>query len=115
MDRSRTKLVCTIGPATADRVGELVAAGMDVARINFSHGTHEEHAKTVSLVRAAAAERGRPIAILGDLQGPRIRIGELKQPIPLTEGGDVADEGAQDGLSAAGAELGAGSVGEGCG
>ena len=52
-------------------------AGLDVARINFSHGTHEQHARTIAIVREVSAELGRPVAILGDLQGPRIRIGDL--------------------------------------
>lgn len=73
----RTKLVCTIGPATADRVPELTAAGMDVARINFSHGTHDGHRAAADAVRRAAADAGRPVAILTDLAGPKIRLGEL--------------------------------------
>jgi pyruvate kinase len=72
-----TKLVCTIGPATIDRVPELVASGMDVARVNFSHGTPEEHARAVDRVRLAARDAGRPVALLADLAGPKIRLGEL--------------------------------------
>ena len=64
-------------------------AGLSVARLNFSHGTHEQHAATVALVRATAAELGRPVAILGDLQGPRIRIGDLAAPRQVTDGEDV--------------------------
>ena len=64
-------------------------AGLNVARINFSHGKHEQHAATIALVREVAAELGRPVAILGDLQGPRIRIGELAQPIQLEDGSDI--------------------------
>ena len=64
-------------------------AGLNVARLNFSHGTHEQHAKTVALVRATADELGRPIAILGDLQGPRIRIGDLAEPRAVADGQDV--------------------------
>ena len=70
-------------------IGELIDLGMNVARINFSHGTHVEHAATVALVRAAADRRGSPVAILGDLQGPRIRIGDLATPIELAPGGDI--------------------------
>ncbi len=73
----RTKLVCTIGPATIDRVDELVAAGMDLARINFSHGTPESHAQTGERVRSAADAGGRTVAVLADLAGPKIRLGEL--------------------------------------
>ncbi|MBV6520287.1 MAG: Pyruvate kinase [Gemmatimonadaceae bacterium] len=87
----RTKIVCTLGPASgsADVIGSLIEAGLDVARINFSHGTHAEHARTIAIVRRLAEERGRSIAILGDLQGPRIRIGELTTPIPVVTGQEV--------------------------
>ena len=64
-------------------------AGLSVARLNFSHGTHEQHAATVALVRATAAELGRPVAILGDLQGPRIRIGDLAEPRTVKDGEDI--------------------------
>jgi pyruvate kinase len=64
-------------------------AGLNVARINFSHGTHAQHAATIALVREVADEVGRPIAILGDLQGPRIRIGDLDAPRYLNDGSDV--------------------------
>ena len=73
----RAKLVCTIGPATIDRVDELVAAGMDVARINFSHGTPADHARAAQRVRAAAEAADRSVALLADLSGPKIRLGEL--------------------------------------
>jgi pyruvate kinase len=62
---------------------------MNVARINFSHGTHEQHAEVIKAVRVIAREVGRPVAILGDLQGPRIRIGDLPAPIMLLEGSDI--------------------------
>jgi pyruvate kinase len=77
MSERRTKLVCTIGPATIERVDELVAAGMDVARINFSHGTPDEHAQAADAVRAAADAAGRVVGILVDLPGPKIRLGDL--------------------------------------
>src|SRR5204863_5202507 len=66
-----------MGPATAtpEKVTELVAAGMDVARLNFSHGAHNDHKQVYDLVRAAAAESGRSVGILADLQGPKIRLG----------------------------------------
>lgn len=73
----RTKLVCTIGPSTAARIPELVAAGMDVARINFSHGTPASRARAAERIRAAADAAGRPVALLADLSGPKIRLGEL--------------------------------------
>ncbi|GGM37024.1 pyruvate kinase [Longimycelium tulufanense] len=75
----RAKIVCTLGPATAspEKVRELVRAGMDVARLNFSHGSHEDHKRVYEMVREAAAESGRAVAILGDLQGPKIRLGRF--------------------------------------
>ena len=73
----RTKLVCTIGPATLERVGELVVAGMDVARINFSHGNAERHAVAADRVRDAADASGRTVAVLADLSGPKIRLGDF--------------------------------------
>jgi pyruvate kinase len=73
----RTKLVCTIGPASTGRVGELVDAGMDVARLNFSHGTHAQRSTAADRVRAAATAMDRPVAVLADLSGPKIRLGEL--------------------------------------
>jgi len=87
----RTKIVCTLGPSTAtdDTIRGLIDAGMNVARVNFSHGTHEQHAKTIAMVRRLAEQSGKPIAILGDLQGPRIRIGDLAEPITLKVGGDL--------------------------
>ncbi|HEY5219749.1 MAG TPA: pyruvate kinase [Gemmatimonadaceae bacterium] len=88
---SSTKIVCTLGPATAtsETLRGLVEAGMNVARINFSHGTHEQHTESIARVRAVADSMGRPIAILGDLQGPRIRIGDIPAPIHLADGSDV--------------------------
>ncbi len=80
MDR-RTKIVATIGPASRERetLVAMVEAGMDVARLNFSHGTVEEHADTVRRVRDAAGRVGRPVAILQDLPGPKLRIGALEE------------------------------------
>ena len=75
----RTKIVCTLGPASEseERIEALVRAGMNVARINFSHGTRDEHAATIQRVRAVAARLDVPIAILQDLQGPKMRTGGL--------------------------------------
>lgn len=77
---ARAKIICTLGPASSDKVTirELVDAGMNVARLNFSHGTHEELTYFIAAVRAVAAETGNPIAILGDLAGPKIRIGDVQ-------------------------------------
>jgi pyruvate kinase len=86
----RAKIVCTIGPASRSpkMVDELMCAGMDVVRLNFSHGTHEEHGSAVAAVRAASARYQKPIAILADLQGPKIRTGALEngQPVLLRPG-----------------------------
>lgn len=73
----RTKIIATLGPSSADpaTISQMVAAGMDVARLNFSHGDHDSHAALITAVRAASAEHGRAIAVLQDIQGPRIRVG----------------------------------------
>ena len=75
----RTKIVCTIGPASrsAEAIDRLVEAGMDVARLNFSHGTQREHAEALRLVREAATRRGRAVAVLQDLAGVKIRVGQI--------------------------------------
>ena len=84
----RTKIVATIGPASREEpvLRRLLWAGMDVARLNFSHGTHEEHAEVIRRLRYLSHRLGKPLAILQDLQGPRIRIGVLRQPFPVKEG-----------------------------
>ena len=85
-----SKIVCTIGPATssAAMIERLIEAGMDVARLNFSHGTHAEHAGRIALLRDAAIKHQKPIAIIADLQGPKIRTGPLvgKTPVELKAG-----------------------------
>ncbi len=89
----RTRIVCTLGPSsnTGDVVRSLILNGMDVARLNFSHGTHEAHARLFNTVRAVAHELDRNVAILMDLQGPKIRTGTLEdgQPVELLEGGSI--------------------------
>ncbi|WP_198654645.1 MULTISPECIES: pyruvate kinase [Nocardia] len=77
----RTKIVCTLGPATAteDRIRELVESGMDVARLNFSHGEHADHAENYKKVRQASDHLGRAVGILADLQGPKIRLGRFTE------------------------------------
>lgn len=77
----RAKIVCTLGPATASasRLAELIDAGMDVARLNFSHGTQAEHSVVYDTVRRIAAERGRAVGVLADLQGPKIRLGRFAE------------------------------------
>jgi pyruvate kinase len=75
----RTKIVCTLGPATAtpDRIRELIQAGMDVARLNFSHGDREDHKRVYDMIRHAADSEGHAVGILADLQGPKIRLGRF--------------------------------------
>lgn len=75
----RTKIVCTIGPAVAclETMKELIQAGMNVARLNFGHGTHEEHAVNIGLLQQVRAELGVPLAIMSDIKGPEIRVGKL--------------------------------------
>lgn len=88
----RAKIVATLGPALDDpgRLKAAIAAGIDVVRLNFSHGTHEEHAQRLEQVRAVEKEVGRPIGALGDLQGPKIRLGALPgDGVTLDDGGDV--------------------------
>ena len=87
----RTKIVATIGPASREpeTLARMVEAGMDVARLNVSHATHDVHAETVELVRNAAGRAGRPVAILQDLPGPKLRIGELVDGVVELKVGDV--------------------------
>src|ERR687896_343958 len=97
----RTKIVCTLGPASSSResIEALVTAGMDAARLNFSHGTHEDHAERARLVREVQEEARRPLALIADLQGPKLRIGDLAAPLELHDGDAVtvaADGAASD-------------------
>jgi pyruvate kinase len=87
----RAKVVATLGPASATEadVAALVAAGVDVARVNASHGTPAEHAALIAMVRDAAERAGRPVAVLLDLQGPRIRVGALESPAVLEPGQEI--------------------------
>jgi pyruvate kinase len=88
----RAKIVCTLGPAssTPERVGELIDSGMSVARLNFSHGSHEDHAQMLSVVRAEADRRGKAIAVLLDLQGPKIRVGKfVNNQVELKPGNEL--------------------------
>ncbi len=89
----RAKIICTIGPScnTEPRLREMMRLGMDVARLNFSHGSHPEHARNIDGLRRAAKQENRTICILQDLQGPKIRTGRLKghQPVALKTGSQV--------------------------
>ncbi|MCE7001251.1 pyruvate kinase [Kibdelosporangium philippinense] len=87
----RAKIVCTLGPATAtpEKVLELVEAGMDVARMNFSHGSHSDHKQVYDVVRAASDETGHAVGIMADLQGPKIRLGTFASGPVEWRNGDV--------------------------
>jgi pyruvate kinase len=87
----RTKIVATLGPVSdpVDVLRALVGAGVDAVRFNLSHGTHEEHAGRAWCVREIAAEAGRPVALIADLQGPKLRIGDLPEPVVLHTGDEV--------------------------
>lgn len=90
---ARTKIVATIGPASSspDAIRRLLAAGMNVARINFSHGDHESHTKTITMLRQVAAREDAVLAVLADLQGPKLRLGHVKAGgIYLALGDEVA-------------------------
>src|SRR4029453_6981768 len=89
----RTKIVATLGPATDDRavLTAMMRAGTDVVRVNFSHGKPEDHARRIEMARAAAASADRYVGVLGDLQGPKIRIERFTQGrVTLTEGAPFA-------------------------
>jgi pyruvate kinase len=85
MMKRKAKIVCTLGPSSSSPkiIDNLVSAGMDVARLNFSHGTPEEHARNVAAVRRASARNEKPVGILADLQGPKIRTGALEKGQPV--------------------------------
>ena len=89
-DSRRAKIVATLGPAssTEELFRQLVRAGLDVARLNFSHGSHEQKAELIAMVRKVAREEAKPICILADLQGPKIRTGTLvdHKPVMLETG-----------------------------
>lgn len=86
-----TKIVATIGPASDSEqaLASLVKSGMNVARLNFSHGTHEQHALRVARIRQVSADLNMPIGILQDLQGPKIRVGKLESPLQMSVGEEV--------------------------
>jgi pyruvate kinase len=88
----KAKIVATIGPASEseEMLEKLILAGMDVARMNFSHGSHEEHAARIARLRQVSERLGISVGILQDLQGPKIRVGELEDPIQLNEGEEVS-------------------------
>src|SRR5919197_5183518 len=95
--RRRTKIVATIGPVTSthDAIRDLVDAGVDAIRLNLSHGTHHDHAARARIVREVQQETGKPLALIADLQGPKLRIGELPEPRTLLKDEEVLVVGEQ--------------------
>jgi len=87
----RTRIVCTIGPSSekATVLSSMIRSGMNVARLNFSHGTHQNHKTLVKTIRAVAKKNKKIVGILADLQGPKIRIGDLKEPLDIKTGGTL--------------------------
>src|SRR3954466_2369539 len=100
-DRGRTKIVGTIGPvsSTHDQVRALVDAGVDAIRLNLSHGNHENHAERVQVVREVQEETGKPLALIADLQGPKLRIGDLPGPRVLLKDEEVLVVGEQSAVN----------------
>ena len=85
----KTKIVCTLGPSsnTPEIIEKMIKAGMNVARFNFSHGSHEEHKQRIDMVRAASQKLGIPVALLLDTKGPEIRLGKFKNGSIMMEAG----------------------------
>jgi pyruvate kinase len=97
-DPRRTKIVGTIGPASGNKnaLTALVRAGLDAARLNFSHANHEQHREWAELVREVQEDVGRPLALIADLQGPKLRIGDLTSPVVLQRGEDIVVAGGDE-------------------
>ncbi len=90
--KKRTKIIATIGPASSSgaTIAKLIRAGMDAARLNFSHGNRKDHSRRIRLIRSEAAKAGKPIAIIQDLQGPKLRVGEMKDgAVTLKRGAEI--------------------------
>ena len=87
---NRTKIIATIGPSSSsyDTLKEMIKSGVDVVRLNFSHGEHQDHKNTIVNVRKISDELGTPITVLQDLQGPKIRVGKLSEESILLNDGD---------------------------
>src|SRR4051812_36244802 len=90
----RSKLICTLGPAcdSVEGLKDLIDAGMDVGRLNFSHGSHEEHGARLARLRQASDEKKKPVAALQDLCGPKIRTGTFAKPWELKTGAEIVLE-----------------------
>jgi pyruvate kinase len=88
---NKTKIVATVGPASSSKemLRALVKEGVDVFRLNFSHGKHEDHQKVVDAVRELNAEMGTQVALLQDLQGPKIRVNEVEEGIEIVRGQEI--------------------------
>ena len=106
-ERRRTKIVATVGPASREpeTLGQLIDAGVDVFRLNFSHGTAADHAENVDRIRAAAEKTGREVGILGDLPGPKLRLGELEDGVAVLHSGSKVRMTAATGNVPGNAEL----------
>jgi pyruvate kinase len=109
----RAKIICTIGPAcwTAAQLGQMIDAGMDVARLNFAHGSYEEHARIIADLRVASGERNSPIAILQDLAGPKLRIGAISPDPVLLHRGETLTLAPESTPAGVGSAAGGGRVG----
>src|SRR6185437_16293907 len=104
----RTKIICTLGPATDPPgvIGQLIGCGMDVARINASHGDHADHARRIQQVRRAARELDQPVAILIDLPGPKFRLGDLPGGFRKLAEGAIVRLAEENGVAQEGGEAG---------
>ena len=93
MDNRKTKIVCTLGPASSKKevLLKLIDAGLNVARVNFSHGDDENHISTINLVRECEKESGKFIGVLADLKGPKIRVGKFENGKELFKAGEYID------------------------
>ena len=110
----RTKIIATLGPATddADILAKLFEAGVDVVRINFSHGSREDHVRQIAMVREVSNRLGRQVAIIADLQGPKVRIRQFPEgSIELSEGQPFALDESLDALAGTASEVGVAYVG----
>src|SRR5271167_3998629 len=90
---TRTKIICTMGPAVSsyEKILELIGAGMNVARINFSHGTHAEHLKVIQNLKKARTAKKVPLAIMADTKGPEVRLGNMKNDaVPVKAGQKIS-------------------------
>ena len=109
--KRRTKIVCTLGPSsnTLEDIERLYRAGMNVVRINFSHGSHEGHKKTIGFVREVAKKHKYSIPVLMDLQGPKIRVGSMRDGAQQVKEGDIVDITSEDVMDAIEGLAGAGN------